>query len=424
MALEKGVRLLVSAGVSILVARYLGPSGYGAVVFALAFGSFLVTLAGLGMDHYMIKLFSEEKALHGEELGAMLLLRGGAGVVVCLLGLAVLFFCDWEGQRVVLCLIAMVPLLVMVGGVWEAWLKSQGHWKRVAAIQFSGLLVSSVGKLLAVLTDAGVHWIVLAGMIDLLWIAFSMGWSLRGKGLPLLRKIRFESLSRHLRPTTFLLVGSISAIVYMRVDQLMIGELLGEEALGHYGVSVRLVDGWIPILSVAVAHALPSLTREFSSRVEHFSTLFTALMGRILRRCVLIGLCTLIFGKPVLEWLFGEAFSPGGSILVLLIWSLPFVMLSHASWIFYLQKELHAWAAIRLLLGAGINVLLNLWWIPIYGLEGSVWATLLSYAFSAWIFQALHPATRDLFTAQGKAMLSLFSLRSWLNDFRGALIER
>ena len=44
--------------------------------------------------------------------------------------------------------------------------------------------------------------------------------------------------------------------------------------------------------------------------------------------------------------------------------------------------------------GAILNVLLNMWLIPIYGIEGAAWATLISYAYASFFFLLFAKSTR------------------------------
>jgi Na+-driven multidrug efflux pump len=46
-------------------------------------------------------------------------------------------------------------------------------------------------------------------------------------------------------------------------------------------------------------------------------------------------------------------------------------------------------------MGALINVVLNLWWIPQYGIVGAAWATLISYAYASFFFLFFAKTTRS-----------------------------
>jgi Na+-driven multidrug efflux pump len=49
-------------------------------------------------------------------------------------------------------------------------------------------------------------------------------------------------------------------------------------------------------------------------------------------------------------------------------------------------------------------VLLNLWWIPLWGGEGAAWATLISYATSSYFVLWVNKKTRSMAMVMSKAV--------------------
>jgi PST family polysaccharide transporter len=62
---------------------------------------------------------------------------------------------------------------------------------------------------------------------------------------------------------------------------------------------------------------------------------------------------------------------------------------------------------LRSVLGAALNIVLNLGLIPAYGARGAALATLVSQTFAYVFANALFPSTRPLFRMQMRALLPL-----------------
>ncbi|MFT5891923.1 MAG: Na+-driven multidrug efflux pump [Dokdonia sp.] len=97
------------------------------------------------------------------------------------------------------------------------------------------------------------------------------------------------------------------------------------------------------------------------------------------------------------------------------MWSIVFVFLSNASWGFYLNENLEKFSSIRLVIGAIVNISLNVFFIEWYGLVGAAYATLISYAISGYFVNALFRKTRINFYLQTRAFLNIFKLNTWIH---------
>jgi PST family polysaccharide transporter len=75
---------------------------------------------------------------------------------------------------------------------------------------------------------------------------------------------------------------------------------------------------------------------------------------------------------------------PSASVLTIYIWAGVPVFLGVASSQYLINENLTKLAFYRTFIGMIINVILNIFLIPIYGINGAAFATLLSYALSVF----------------------------------------
>ncbi len=404
---------------SVWTARTIGADNYGELLFAFSAVSIILTMAGLGMDHYMVQVMSSEQAVGSSYLSSLFGLRLASGLFFSILGCMVLLCSNWDESRIALCLVLGIQIPFVCLNVFHAKLKSRECFTGVAIIQLLSLLISSFVKIWVLLNDEGLIYLGWAISLDVICIALFCAYTAYAKGFvafPLFQW-KWDEIKVHFKRALFLLVGALSAILYMRVDQIMITEMLGSESTAHYGVAVRLVDSWIPLLSVFVSTALPSLTRKFNAFPNVFNEEYLKLISRLMKICCGLAVVYFFFGHQLVISVFGNEYRAGAPLCALLVWSLPFVMLSHTSWTYYLQHDLYLIGSIRLFIGAMLNIGLNIILIKSHGLMGCVIATLISYSVSSFFIHAFFSKTRKLFFLQCIGMVKILSLNSWINDF-------
>jgi PST family polysaccharide transporter len=114
----------------------------------------------------------------------------------------------------------------------------------------------------------------------------------------------------------------------------------------------------------------------------------------------------------LVELLYGKGFLAAGPVLAVHIWAALFVFLGVAQGAWDLTENLTRLALFRIALGAGINVVLNLFLIPAYSVLGAAVATVISQAFCAVILNAANKKTRRIFYCQVRSLLFLRHLRN------------
>jgi O-antigen/teichoic acid export membrane protein len=111
----------------------------------------------------------------------------------------------------------------------------------------------------------------------------------------------------------------------------------------------------------------------------------------------------------IVTFLYGEAYSKAGDVLMIHIWAGVFVGLGVASSKWFVNENLQLYSFYRTLSGAILNIGLNYILIPIYGVIGAAIATLLSQFVASYLFNIIDKKVRYTFFLQTKALL--FPLR-------------
>jgi O-antigen/teichoic acid export membrane protein len=103
---------------------------------------------------------------------------------------------------------------------------------------------------------------------------------------------------------------------------------------------------------------------------------------------------------PLVDFFYGNQFHYSATLLVVLVWSeVPIffgVVITNA----IIAKNLQRYLPLSTILGAVVNVVLNLAFIPLWGALGASWATVVSYCLAS-IFLFLGIRQTRAFAVQG-----------------------
>jgi len=112
------------------------------------------------------------------------------------------------------------------------------------------------------------------------------------------------------------------------------------------------------------------------------------------------------FSDFIIDVIYTDAFSMAASVLAIHIWAAVFVFFNNIQMKWYITEDLQKLALIRVAIATAINVLLNIFLIPIYGINGAAFSTLIAFAFSGYLGNIfLSDKTRKIFILQTKSLL-------------------
>ena len=169
-------------------------------------------------------------------------------------------------------------------------------------------------------------------------------------------------------------------------DRFFVTYCLGEAENGIYSVAYKLPT-IISIISAIFTQAwqLSAIdARESEDREQFYSNIFKSYQTIVFLAAG--GIFLLI--KPLTHILVSEAFFPSWQYTPFLIISVVFSCFSSYYASFYMASKKNIMAMVTVFLGALMNVILNYWLIPIYGLQGAAFATAVSYVF-IFLFRAV-----------------------------------
>ena len=119
---------------------------------------------------------------------------------------------------------------------------------------------------------------------------------------------------------------------------------------------------------------------------------------------LLIAIPTTFLADWLIQVLYGENFQDSAIVLKIYIWTFVFASLGVASSHWLVAENLEKYALIRSLLGAILNISLNWYLIPIYGITGAAYATLITQLFVSYLFFGFSKHTQNSFIISTRAL--------------------
>lgn len=381
------LRTLFALFVMVWIARYLGAGRFGVLQYALAFVGLFSPLAILGLQQILVRDIVSHPDERDEILGTAFFLRLAGGALCMLVVLAAISIVRSDDpQAKAATAIFSLTLLLHSFDAIDLYFQSQVRSKYSVIARTAGLVLANLLRIAAILTGAGVLAFVWIGVIDIVAGAGGLVVMYRRLGLRL-RRWRFSMRrARELlgQSWTLILSGAL-AVIYFKIDQVMLGEMAGDIEVGIYSTAVRISEVWYFLPSAVTVSVLPALVRSRSRGMELYGLRLQQLCDILALMAYAVAVPMTFVARPLMLLLYGDEFAGAGSILALHIWAGLFV---------FLKTALHQWLLIENRLpflfitnglGAAMNVVLNLVLIPRYGGMGAAFATVVSYAFASHV---------------------------------------
>ncbi|QEM69133.1 flippase [Geobacter sp. FeAm09] len=407
--LDKIVRMGVGLVVNVWVARYLGPAQFGLFNYAVAFVALFSALATLGLDGIVVREIVKEPARRDEILGSVFAMKLAGGVATLLMAVAaVSFLRHGDASTRLLVGIVAAGTIFQAFDVIDFWFQSQVRSKYTVYARNTAFLIIAGVKVFLILAAAPLTAFALAALAETALGAVGLVLAYRRSGLRLTAWRRSQGRCRELlRDSWPLILGSISVMLYMKIDQIMLGDMLGNAEVGIYTAATKISEVWYFIPSAIISSVLPAIIQTKNVHKDFYHRRLQRLFSLMAIMALLIAVPMTFLAPRIIFILYGDKFLPSVGVLQIHIWATLFVFLAGAQSVWDLTENMTRLALLRTLTGAVVNIVLNLFFISKYGAKGAAMATLASQFTAVYLFDLFTERTRHLFIIKTKAILLL-----------------
>lgn len=397
---EQVLRLIAGFFVGVWIARYLGPEKFGLFSYALAFVSIFQGIAKLGLDGIVVRDLVQEPEKRDVYLGTSFWLKLIGGVItffiiVIILFIQSIFTSNFFTETNIYILIIAFGIIFQSFEVIDFYYQVTVQAKYISIRRIIQLILSSIIKIFLVLTDADLIWFVLVSLFDIISLSI-MGWLIyRSQGLPnFVRYFDIEIGKKLLKDSWPLLLSSVAISIYMRIDQVMIKNMLGDREAGLYSAAMRLVEVWYFIPMIITRSVFPAIVNAKKVSEELYYKRLHQLFSLLIWMAIFIAIPMSVFSHQIIYLLYGDKYLSAAYVLKIYVWACIFSFFGTARGNWLVVENLQNIGLYYVIFGSLTNIILNLIMIKKNGIIGAAEATVMTSIFVALLFPLLNKRVR------------------------------
>jgi O-antigen/teichoic acid export membrane protein len=369
-------------------ARTLGVEQYGRWSFALTVASYVGVLANLGLDSIAARHLARDRSRLGSLVSQVLHLKFAASA----LGLVVVGLVAWALPKSPevkwLTFLCYLPLAL---GFWNlAWV-----FIGLERLEFMALaqLVEQVAHaafiFLLVRGPSDVMRVPVTAMLGAIVGGLCIGAVFWVKHGPVRTRLDRAACLALLRETLPFGITQVLGQMYYNFDTVMLGFMRTDTEVGWYNAAYKLLSVVITFRYTIIYSLNPTFARLFAQSSEEMQRLARHVLRLSLYAALPLGVGGTMLAQPIVRLIFGEAYAPAASALRVLVWSPAFLILNIIGPV--LLSAAGRWYTMLKIVAAivALNVGLNLFLIPKWGIVGAAWATLAADILSLVLHAAL-----------------------------------
>jgi len=392
---EKILRMVVGLFVGIWVARYLGPEQFGLFSYAQSFVALFSAVATLGLDGIVVRELVKDESRADELIGTAFWLKlAGAVMVLLLLAVAVNFTANDRLTNSLIFIIASATIFQSFNVV-DMFFQAKVMSKYVVFANMISLLISSLVKIYLIMIEAPLIWFAWSVLFDSFVLVCGLFYFYIKNNL----NVKYWRFNKNialklLKNSWPLILSGIVVSIYMKIDQVMIKEMLNSEAVGQYAAAVKISEAWYFIPMVISSSLFPAIINAKKKSEKLYYERLQKLYDLMVWMAIAIAVPMTFLSEWVVALLYGSKYHEAGSVLMIHIWAGVFVFLGVAGGKWLLSENLQIFSLLNTTIGAFVNIFLNYILIGRIGIQGAAWATFISYFISAYFSLLFWKKTR------------------------------
>ena len=410
---DRVLRLVGGLLIGIWVARYLGPNDFGLLNFAFSFVAIAGAIGKFSIEPVVVR----ELTLHPENgakiLGTIFRLKLIVGAITTMLVVPLARLAQPDNPTFfLLVVIGAVGLILNFVDAIDIFYQAKVLSKYVVMVRAIAFLFFAAFRIGLILSDSSVVWFALSGTLELMLGAGLMLWFYQRREANITswtwHRVTALSLVKDGWP---LMVSAVFITVYMRIDQVMIGQMLNAAQVGIYSVAVRISEAWLFVPVLVTQTVMPYFVQLRKDNPVRYQQRLMQLYSLMFWSGVGVGVGALVFGRLAIHVLFGQSYIDAYVPLVLTIWTGVFIAQGVARGIWLISENLQRYRLYNNLIMTPANIALNFILIPRMGIVGASMASLICVGVGTWLipflFRPMRESTFDLMLSVNPCYLVL-----------------
>lgn len=374
----KIVQSILNLIVTMLSARYLGPSGYGLINYAASVVAFVAPIMNLGFNCVLVQEIVTQPEKEGETLGTAIL-TSFACSFLCITGVLAFVSIANAGEKTTLIVCALYSILLIFQALEliQYWFQAKLKSKYTSLVGLISYIVTSVYKIVLLVRGMNLYWFAVSHALDVLIISASLLIIYKKVGAERLR-FSWSALKRMFARSKYYILSELMIVIFAQTDRIMLKLMIDDAATGYYSAAVSSA-GLVGFVFAAIIESFrPVVLAAKKQDEETFEKNEIRLLSIVLYASLFVSLGITLFSPLIIRILYGAAYAPSVNALRVVVWYTTFSYLGSARNIWILAEGKQKYLVVSNLVGALSNVALNLVLIPPMGIVGAALASLIT----------------------------------------------
>ena len=392
---EQIFQMMISLFVGLLSARYLGPGNYGLINYTASFISFFSVITTLGMEGVVLKKLIEHPEEEGDYLGGCIFFRFCASICsIISIEMIIALLNPDDTLKLLLGLIQGFQLSWKSILILDSWFQRHLCSKYVSIGKAGACISVAFYRIYLLVTHKSVVWFAFSAVISEMVISLTVFMFYSRKSVQKVR-LNIKKGIEVLQESYHFIISDLMVAVYSQMDKIMIGSYLGVEQVGYYTTANAISSMWL-FIPMAVINSFRPMILELKNNGKEwmYRRQLEQLYSALIWICIIFSIFICIFSSFIIQILYGKAFIKAAETLRICIWYELFAVIGTARGIWILAEKKNRYVKYILGIGAVINVILNIVWIPVFGINGAAYATLITQIVTSLIAPLFFRETR------------------------------
>lgn len=404
---DKIIKLIVGLFVGVWIARYFGPEIFGKFNYANSLVILFASILPLGTEGLIVRDLVKEEKKNSDLLSSSLLLHLISGIILFFLAIFFFYILKYsDNMTFYFGVILAAPMLFRFLSVPRYYYEARIEIKYIVTIENISFLFFSLCRILLLFYEFSILYFIISFFLEAFfsYLSIFLFYFYQRKILDF-KFVPLVSGFQSLKESFPILVSTLSIVIYMKVDQLMIGSMLGDSSIGVYSVGVKLSEFWYFIPMGLASSVFPTLVSKRKTSRSEYLEFLKALHIILIFTSILMAVFVQWIGKDLVIFLYGNPYALASDVLKIYIWSGIFVFIGVAGGNYFLIENKQGYVLWKSLSGLLVNVVLNFFWIQMYGIYGAAFATLVSQFVASCLIPFFFKDVRELSFIQISSLL-------------------
>jgi O-antigen/teichoic acid export membrane protein len=378
----RGLSGITRVVILLLITRQFGPVEFGRLALVISVTEIFKVMADIGLDTISIRRFSIHRRLSVKIMDVVLTLKLITATAGYLLALIVFwtFYRSTSGLTLLsICALSIYTNLLI--NTFSSYFQATLKISDIVGSTIIGTTSYILLTLLCLYYHLSIELFALAiPASEMVTLVLTL------KVYRTIHPIRFRfnrkiamSLFRESIPAG---ISALIVVIYLRLDNVLIGKLIGEQGVGEYAVAYRLTEPILLLYSSLSISLYASLSKyRYAHDLSEATSFFVKLLKPVVISGVSISVLLSVFSGPITN-IFSNSYKSTAFVLEILSWSILFKAINPQLTAFITARGKYRLMMTISVADLVVNISTNLILIPIYGIQGAAMAVVITEGFN------------------------------------------